>query len=107
MVTDTKPQQRKKEESEGLREERGIRSSLLILDSNDGKSQDLGQQEGKTFHKLHVVGMNDDLWDKFRGLGNETTSTMFQISRTEIIKATKYTVLDFWKFNAAYKIRNE
>ena len=24
------------------------------------------------FHKLHVLGMNDDLWDKVRGLGSET-----------------------------------
>ena len=30
------------------------------------------QEEGKTFHKLHVLGMNDDLWDKFRGFGSET-----------------------------------
>ena len=24
-----------------------------------------------TFHKLHVLGMNDDLWDKVRGLASE------------------------------------
>ena len=24
------------------------------------------------FHKLRVVGMNDDLWDRVRGLGSET-----------------------------------
>ena len=35
MVAYTKPQQRKKEESERLRGE--IRSSLLILDLKDGK----------------------------------------------------------------------
>ena len=46
----TKPQQRKKEEKERLRGEREIRSSLLILDL-----------KGKTFHILHVLGMNDDL----------------------------------------------
>ena len=23
------------------------------------------------FHKLHVLGMNDDLWDRVRGLGSE------------------------------------
>ena len=23
-------------------------------------------------HKLHVLGMNDDLWDRVRGLGSET-----------------------------------
>ena len=33
----TKPQQRKKEESERLRGEREIRSSLLVLDLKDGK----------------------------------------------------------------------
>ena len=39
-----------------------IRSSLLILDLKDGKLKDSGkQEEGKTFHKLHVLGMNDDL----------------------------------------------
>ena len=37
MVTYTKPQQRKKEESERLRGEREIRSSLLLLDLKDGK----------------------------------------------------------------------
>ena len=36
MVTYTKPRQRKKEESETLGGERGIRSSLLILDLKDG-----------------------------------------------------------------------
>ena len=37
MVAYTKPQQKKKEESEKLRGEREIRSSLLILDLKDGK----------------------------------------------------------------------
>ena len=37
MVAYTKPQQRKKEESERLRREREIRSSLLVLDLKDGK----------------------------------------------------------------------
>ena len=67
MVAYTKPQLRKKEESERLRGEIEIRSSLLILDLKDGKLQDSGkQEEGKTFHKLHVLGMNDDLWDRVR-----------------------------------------
>ena len=30
------------------------------------------QEEGKAFQKLHVLGMDDDLWDKARGLGSET-----------------------------------
>ena len=37
MVAYTKPQRWKKEESERLRGEREIRSSLLILDLKDGK----------------------------------------------------------------------
>ena len=37
MVAYTMPQQRKEEESEKLRGEREIRSSLLILDLKDGK----------------------------------------------------------------------
>ena len=40
MVAYTKPQRWKKEESERLRGEREIRSSLLILDLKDGKLQD-------------------------------------------------------------------
>ena len=70
MVVYTNPQQRKKEESKKLRGE--IRSSLLILDLKDGKLLDSGKQEGKTFHKLHVLGMNDDFWDRVRGLGSQT-----------------------------------
>ena len=39
----------------------------------DGKLWDSGkQEEGKTFHKLHVIGLNGDLWDRVRGVGNET-----------------------------------
>ena len=52
---------------------REIRSSLLILDLKDGKLQDSGkQEEGKTFHKMHVLGMNDCLWDGVCGLGSES-----------------------------------
>ena len=63
MAAFTKPQQRKKEQSEKLRVERGIRPSLLILDvKDDGSLYDTGkQEEGKTSHKLHVLAMNDDL----------------------------------------------
>ena len=28
--------------------------------------------ESKMFQKLHVVGMNDDLWDRVREVGSET-----------------------------------
>ena len=44
-------------------EEREIRSSLLILDLKDSKLQDSGKlEESKAFHRLHLLGMNDDLW---------------------------------------------
>ena len=44
-----------------------------MSDLKDGKLQDSGkQEEGKTFHKLPVLGMNDDLWDRVRGLSSET-----------------------------------
>ena len=68
-----KPQQWKKEGSERLRGEREMRSSLFILDLKDGRLQDSGRQdEGKTLHKLHVLGMNDDFWVRVYGLGSET-----------------------------------
>ena len=39
----------------------------------DGKLSDSGKQrEGKTFHKLHVLGINDNLWDRVGGVGSET-----------------------------------
>ena len=53
---------RKKKAKKAKRRERSL---LLILDLKDGKLRDSGkQEEGKTFHKLHVLGMNDDLWDR-------------------------------------------
>ena len=59
----TKPQQRKKE-SERVRGEREVRSSLLILHLKDGKLWDSEKEEGgKTFQELHVIGMNEYLWD--------------------------------------------
>ena len=35
------------------------------------------------FHKLHVLGMKDDLWDKVRGLG-----TIFQAEQSSDSLAT-------------------
>ena len=29
------------------------------------------EEEGKTFYKLHVLWMNDDLWNRVRGIGSE------------------------------------
>ena len=63
MVTYTKPQQRKKERK-GL-EERGRRSSLLILDVKERKLYDSGkEEERKKLLKSHVLRINDDLSDK-------------------------------------------
>ena len=72
MVANTKPQQRKKEGSKWLR---GERDQITYIDHRFERWQVVRfrkQEEGKTFHKLHVLGMNDDLWDKVRGIGSET-----------------------------------
>ena len=66
-----KPQQRKKEESERLS---GERDQIKFIYLRFERWQVVGfrkQEGGKTFHKLHVLGINDDLWDKIRGLGSE------------------------------------
>ena len=61
MVAYSKPQRWKKEESEKLRGEND-QIKFMILDLKDGKLYDSGkEEEGKKFHKLHVLGMNDDL----------------------------------------------
>ena len=50
-----------------------MRSSLLTLDLKESKLQDSGkEEEGKMSNELHVLGINDDFWDKVRGLGSET-----------------------------------
>ena len=56
----TKPQQRKKEESENLR---GERDQIKFIDLRFERWQVVssGKQEGKTLHKSHVLGMNVDL----------------------------------------------
>ena len=47
------------------------------MDLKDAKLQDSRkQEEGKKFHTLHVLGMNDDLWDRVRGLGSESWSEL-------------------------------
>ena len=61
MVAYTKPQQTKKEKSEQLRGERG---HIKLIDLRFERWQVVGfrkQEEGKAFHKLHALGMNDDL----------------------------------------------
>ena len=65
-------QQRKKEESEQLR---GERDQIKFIDLRFERWQVVGQksnEEGKTFHKLHVLGIKHDLWDRVRGLGSKT-----------------------------------
>ena len=43
---------------------REISSGLLVLDLKYGKLQDSEkEEEGRMFHKLHALGMNDDLWE--------------------------------------------
>ena len=74
MATYIKPQQWKKEESEQLR---GARDQMKLIDLKFERwhvvgFRKAGKQEGKTFHKLHVLGMNDDLWDRVREVGSET-----------------------------------
>ena len=61
MVDYTKPRQRKKEESERVRGDGG-KIKFIDLRLERGQVVGSGKQEGgKTFHKLHVTGMNDDL----------------------------------------------
>ena len=65
MVACTKSQQRKEEDSKRLRGERD-QIILWILDLRDGKLQDPGEVEkGKKLHRLHVLGMDDDLWVRY------------------------------------------
>ena len=66
MMAFTKSQQWKKEGSERLREER---DQIKFIDLGFERWQVVRfrkQEEGKTFHKLHVLGMNDDLSDGVR-----------------------------------------
>ena len=63
MVAYTKPQQRKKEEGERLR---GERDKVEFIDLRFERWQVIGfgkEEEGKTLHELHVLGMNGDLKD--------------------------------------------
>ena len=58
MVAYTKPQQKKKEESERLR---GERDQIKFIDLGFERWQVvrfMNAKEGKTFHKLHALGMH-------------------------------------------------
>ena len=61
MMAYTKPQQRKEEESERLRGEGDEINYFRFERRQVVGFRKAKQQEGKTFHKLHVLGMNDDL----------------------------------------------
>ena len=62
MVAYTKPQQRKREESQRLR---GERDRIKFIDFRFERGQVVrfrkARRRHKTFHKLHALGMNDDL----------------------------------------------
>ena len=64
-VACTKPQQRRKEESERVR---GERDQIKFIELRFERWQAVrfrkARRRGKTSHKLHVLGMNDDLWDE-------------------------------------------
>ena len=46
----------------------------MILDLKHGRQvvRLRKARKDKTFHRSHFLGMNDDLWDKVRGLGSES-----------------------------------
>ena len=43
-----------------------------MLDLKEDKLQHSGKEEDRTFHKVHVLGINADLWGRVDGLGSET-----------------------------------
>ena len=65
----TKPKKWKKE-GERLRGE-GPRIKFIDCRFEWGMLYNSGSKK-KVLYKLHVPGMNDDLWDSVRGLGSET-----------------------------------
>ena len=73
MLAYTMAQQRKKKErSERLREER---DQIKFIDLGFERWQVIRFRKARgrqDVPKLHVLGMNDDLWDRVRGLGRET-----------------------------------
>ena len=72
MVAYPMPQQRKKEESKRLRADR---DQIEFIDLGFERWQVVRFRKARgrqAFHKLHILGMNGDLWDRVRGLGSET-----------------------------------
>ena len=80
MVAYTIPQPWNKEESERLR---GERDQIKFIDLRFERWQAVrfrNEEEGKTFHRLHVLGMNNDLWGRVPGLGSETWKNVNELS---------------------------
>ena len=81
MVAYTMPQQRNKEESEGLR---GERDQIKFIDVGFERWQFVRFRKARGMqdvHNLLVLGMNDALWDRVRGVGTKaiTRKHMFVI----------------------------
>ena len=60
-----------KEESEKLRGE-GYQIKFIDFRFERWQFIGFGKARRQDFHKLHVLGVNNDMWDKVRGLGSET-----------------------------------
>ena len=64
----SKLQQWKKEESERLG---GEGDQIKFIDLRFARRQAIGTRKAR-FQTVHVLGMNDYLWDRISGLGTET-----------------------------------
>ena len=69
MATYTKPQQLRELESERLREKR---DKIKFIDLGFERGQAVGFRKASRRQKLHVLWMNDDLWDRVREVGIES-----------------------------------
>ena len=59
------------EDEENLKGE-GDQIRFLVSDLKEEKLQDYGkEEEGTTFHRLNVLRIKNDCWDRVRGLGCE------------------------------------
>ena len=43
------------------------------------------------FHKLHVLGINDDFWDRVRGVGSRTWKGCESVELLVVLKPVKRT----------------
>ena len=71
MVAYTKPQKWKKEETKSLRGD----SPIKLIDRQFVRWQVVRFRKARRkqdVHKLHVLSMTDDLWDKVHGLCSKT-----------------------------------